>query len=310
MLVISTINFWAKMNASDFIHPDDAAALQALKNIPVFPAVMEKVFQFGLDEIQWSENVTTNLRLSDSQLPEIYKHLPPICQKLGIQIPELYLQMSPIPNAWTSGNNRVYIVVTLGLIKRFKDEELIAVLAHECGHILCQHVLYSMLADSLYNLGDFFVESIVGQIGSVAMKPLKQALMTWSRASELTADRVACLITSASTMTKVLARLEGIPKTILNDMNYEALTTQGADYENLKNGNSWKKIIRYMSNSGLDHPYGPVRAFEVNQWEKSWKCQQLKNQIKLIEGGKRCSQCGNLIDEAWGFCKNCGNKLT
>ena len=298
------------MNASDFIHPDDAAALQALKNIPVFPAVMEKVFQFGLDEIQWSENVTTNLRLSDSQLPEIYKHLPPICQKLGIQIPELYLQMSPIPNAWTSGNSKVYIVVTLGLIKRFKDEELIAVLAHECGHILCQHVLYSMLADSLYNLGDFFVESIAGQIGSVAMKPLKQALMTWSRASELTADRVACLITSASTMTKVLARLEGIPKTILNDMNYEAWTTQGADYENLKNGNSWKKIIRYMSNSGLDHPYGPVRAYEVNQWEKSLQCKQLKNQIKLIECGKKCSHCGNFVDEAWGFCKNCGNKLT
>ena len=279
MLEISTINFWDRMNASDFIHPDDAAALQALKNIPVFPTVMEKVFQFGLDEIQWSENVTTNLRLSDSQLPEIYKHLPPICQKLGIQIPELNLQMSPIPNAWTSGNNRVYIVVTLGLIKRFKDEELIAVLAHECGHILCQHVLYSMLADSLYNLGDFFVESIVGQIGGVAMKPLKQALMTWSRASELTADRVACLITSASTMTKVLARLEGIPKTILNDMNYEAWTTQGADYENLKNGNSWKKIIRYMSNSGLDHPYGPVRAYEVNQWEKTWQCNQLKSQL-------------------------------
>ena len=309
MLEISTINFWAKMNASDFIHPDDAAALQALKNIPIFPTVMEKVFQFGLDEIQWSENVTTNLRLSDSQLPEIYKHLPPICQKLGIQIPELYLQMSPIPNAWTSGNNRVYIVVTLGLIKRFKDEELIAVLAHECGHILCQHVLYSMLADSLYNLGDFFMESIAGQIGSVAMKPLKQALMTWSRASELTADRVACLITSASTMTKVLARLEGIPKTILNDMNYEAWATQGADYENLKNGNSWKKIIRYMSNSGLDHPYGPVRAYEVNQWGKSWQCKQLKNQIKLLENGKKCPKCGNLIDEQWNFCRCCGNKL-
>lgn len=298
------------MNASDFIHPDDAAALQALKNIPIFPAVMEKVFQYGLDEIQWSENVTTNLRLTDGQLPEIYKHLSPICQKLGIQIPELYLQMSPIPNAWTSGNNRVYIVVTLGLIKRFKDDELIAVLAHECGHILCQHVLYSMLANSLFNLGDVFVESIMGQIGSVAMKPLKQALMTWSRASELTADRVASFITSAATMTKVLAKLEGIPKTILNEMDYGAWTLQGADYENLKNGNSWKKIIRYMANTDLDHPYGPVRAYEVNQWEKSLQCQQLKNQVKLIENGKTCPQCGNFIDETWGFCKNCGNKLT
>lgn len=292
-----------------FIHPDDAAALQALKNVPIFPTVMEKVFQYGLEEIQWSENVTANLRLSERQMPEIYMHLPPICQKLGIPIPELYLQMSPIPNAWTSGNSRVYIVVTLGLIRRFKDEELIAVLAHECGHILCQHVLYSMLANSLYNLGDVFVESLIGQIGNVAMKPLKQALMSWSRASELTADRVASLITSAATMTKVLARLEGIPKSILNAMDYGAWCAQGRDYENLKNGNAWKKIIRYMSNTDLDHPYGPVRAYEVNQWENSWQCKQLKSQIKLIENGKRCPKCGNLIDEAWDFCKNCGNKL-
>lgn len=297
------------MNPSNFIHPDDAAALQALKNIPIFPTVMEKLFQYGLDEIRWSENVTTNLRLSERQLPEIYRRLPPKCHKLGIRIPELYLQTSPIPNAWTSGNSRVYIVVTLGLIRRFKDEELDAVLAHECGHILCQHVLYSMLADSLYNLGDFFLESIVGQIGNVAMKPLRQALVAWSRASELTADRVACLITSASTMTKVLARLEGIPKSILNDMDYGAWCAQGRDYENLKNGNAWKKIIRYMANTDLDHPYGPVRAYEVNQWEKSSQYKQMKNQIKLIKGGKTCPQCGNFIDETWGFCKNCGNKL-
>ena len=297
------------MNPFDLIHPSDAAALQTLKNVPVFPTVMEKLLQYGLDEIRWSENVTTNLRLSDEQLPEIYKHLPLICQKLGIKVPELYLNMSPIANAWTSGNNRVYIVVTLGLIRRFKDEELDAVLAHECGHILCQHVLYSMVADCLYNLGDAYVESLVGQIGNVAMKPLKQALVAWSRASELTADRVACLITSAATMTKVLAKLEGIPKGVLNDMNYNAWSKQGADFESLKNGNAWKKIIRYMSNTDIDHPYGPVRAYEVNQWENSWQCKQLKSQIKLLLDGKTCPQCGSLIDETWGYCKNCGNKL-
>ena len=65
-----------------------------------------------------------------------------------------------------------------------------------------------------------------------------------------------------------------------------------------------------MANTDLDHPYGPVRAYEVNQWEKSLQCQQLKNQVKLIENGKTCPQCGNFIDETWGFCKNCGNKLT
>ena len=121
-----------KMKIEEFIHPDDAAALKALKSVPALPNLMEKVFQYGYDEISRSENITTNLRLSEKQMPEIYNRLPPICEKLGIPVPELYLQMSPLPNAWTSGHKRVYIVLTLGLIKKVKDDELDAVLAHEC----------------------------------------------------------------------------------------------------------------------------------------------------------------------------------
>ena len=109
------------MNISTFIHPDDATALQALKSIPVFPTIVEKILQYGWEDLMWSENITTNIRLSNEQMPEVYQLLPPICKRLGIKVPELYLQLSPIPNAWTSGNTRVYIVVTLGLIRRLNE---------------------------------------------------------------------------------------------------------------------------------------------------------------------------------------------
>lgn len=297
------------MTAADLIHPDDATALKALKSIPALSVVMEKVFQYGYDEISWSENVTTNLRLSDTQMPEIYKHLPPICRQLGIPVPELYLQMSPIANAWTSGNSRVYIVVTLGLIKRFKDEELDAVLAHECGHILCQHVLYQTLANAIFTLGDTLMDSFVGQIGTAAMKPLRQALVTWSRASELSADRVACMVTSASTLTKVLAKLERIPKYILDEMDFNAWAKQGADYEALKNGSTWQKVVRWMANTDIDHPYSPVRAYEAIRWENSGQCERLKNGIQMIASGLACPNCGAPISQDWIFCKKCGNKL-
>ena len=165
------------MKIEEFIHPDDAAALKALKSVPALPNLMEKVFQYGYDEISRSENITTNLRLSEKQMPEIYNRLPPICEKLGIPVPELYLQMSPLPNAWTSGHKRVYIVLTLGLIKKVKDDELDAVLAHECGHILCQHVLYQTLANAVFSFGDIMTNTFVSIIGNAAMKPLKQALL-------------------------------------------------------------------------------------------------------------------------------------
>lgn len=257
---------WLTMKLEELIHPEDAKTLKALKNIPALPTIMEKVFQYGYDEISWSENVTSNLRLSESQMPEIYNRLPPICKRLGIPVPELYLQMTPIPNAWTSGHSKPYIVLTLGLIKRVKDEELDAVLAHECGHIVCQHVLYQTLASAIFSLGDSMADSFLGTIGSAALKPVRQALIAWSRASELSADRIACLFVPAQTLAKALARISLIPRYIVDNMDINAWAMQGKDFEDLKDGSAWNKIVRWMANSDADHPYHPVRVYEALMW--------------------------------------------
>lgn len=254
------------MKLEDLIHPEDAKTLKALKNIPALPTIMEKVFQYGYDEISWSENVTSNLRLSENQMPEIYNRLPPICERLGIPVPELYLQMTPIPNAWTSGHSKPYIVLTLGLIKRVKDEELDAVLAHECGHIVCQHVLYQTLASAIFSFGDSMADSFLGTIGSAALKPVRQALIAWSRASELSADRIACLFVPAQTLAKALARISLIPRYIVDNMDINAWAMQGKDFEDLKDGTAWNKIVRWMANSDADHPYHPVRVYEALMW--------------------------------------------
>lgn len=254
------------MKLEDLIHPEDAKTLKALKNIPALPTIMEKVFQYGYDEISWSENVTSNLRLSENQMPEIYNRLPPICERLGIPVPELYLQMTPIPNAWTSGHSKPYIVLTLGLIKRVKDEELDAVLAHECGHIVCQHVLYQTLASAIFSFGDSMADSFLGTIGSAALKPVRQALIAWSRASELSADRIACLFVPAQTLAKALARISLIPRYIVDSMDINAWAMQGKDFEDLKDGTAWNKIVRWMANSDADHPYHPVRVYEALMW--------------------------------------------
>ena len=274
------------MNIKELIHPEDAKALKALKSIPALPKIMEKIFEYGYDELSWSENVTTNLRLSETQMPEVYNRLPPICERLGIPVPELYLQMSPFANSWTSGHKKVYIVVTLGLIRRLKGEELDAVLAHECGHILCQHVLYQTLANAIFTFGDTMADSFVGTIGNAAMKPIRQALLVWSRASELSADRVACIFTPALTLSRALARLEMIPKSIVETMDFSAWSKQGEDYEALKDGNAWNKIVHWMSDSDASHPYTPVRVYETMKWEKTETCVWLRSNPFHLEFGE------------------------
>ena len=278
------------MNIKELIHPEDAKALKALKSIPALPKIMEKIFEYGYDELSWSENVTTNLRLSKTQMPEVYNRLPPICERLGIPVPELYLQMSPFANSWTSGHKKVYIVVTLGLIRRLKGEELDAVLAHECGHILCQHVLYQTLANAIFTFGDTMADSFIGTIGNAAMKPIRQALLVWSRASELSADRVACIFTPALTLSRALARLEMIPKPIVETMDFSAWSKQGEDYEALKDGNAWNKIVHWMSDSDASHPYTPVRVYEAMRWEQTETCGWLRSNPFKLEFGEEITE--------------------
>lgn len=51
--------------------------------------------------------LSTAIRLSDKQMPEIYNLLPPICEKLGIDVPELYYVKSKDMNAATIENQQL-----------------------------------------------------------------------------------------------------------------------------------------------------------------------------------------------------------
>lgn len=86
--------FYLASNTSDFIHPEDAAALRQMEGIQGFAALVKKVLAIGIENLQYGLNMASSIRLSEKQLPQIYRHLPPICQRMGIPEPEFYLQMN------------------------------------------------------------------------------------------------------------------------------------------------------------------------------------------------------------------------
>ena len=63
------------ISPSEFIHPDDAAALRQLENIPGFPALVKKLLSLGLEKLQYGINMASAIRLSPTQLPNLYNHL-------------------------------------------------------------------------------------------------------------------------------------------------------------------------------------------------------------------------------------------
>lgn len=289
---------------SEFIHPEDAAALRQMENIPGFPALVKKILALGYEQLQYGMNMASNIRLSKSQLPDLYKHLPPICQKLGIEEPEFYLQMNPIPNAFTFGDSKIYITVTSGLVEMMDDEELDAVLAHECGHILCHHVLYNSVAKLLLSGASY-----LGILGSLSV-PIQIAMFYWSRKSELSCDRCGSIITSPEVVARVMARLAGGPKNITKGINMQEWARQADQYDEIRTGKLWDKTLQLYVTMGLDHPLNAVRVREILKWGESVQYKSLKENLKTTnERGKKCHHCGKSVSSDWSFCKYCGTRL-
>lgn len=90
------------IDANYFMHDSDRAALQALKAIPGFTPLLKAYMKVWSEQQFRIQNMATNLRLSEKQLPKYYNMLLPICEKLGIDVPELYLTHDVEPNAWVA----------------------------------------------------------------------------------------------------------------------------------------------------------------------------------------------------------------
>ena len=291
------------MSPYEFIHPEDAAALRQMESIPGFPAFVKSILSLGLERLQYGMNMASSVRLSERQLPEVYRHLPPICDRLGIAVPEFYLSMDPMPNAWTFGDTRIFITVTSGLLEMMDDEELDAVLAHECGHILCRHVLYHSVAR--YILAG--VDSL-GVLGKLTV-PIQLAFLYWQRKSELSCDRAAAIVTSPEVVSRVMARLAAGPRKITENLNLEEWAQQADQYDVIWNSGIWNKTLQIYAIAAQNHPFSAVRVREVLKWGRSEEYRNIKNNLLRLDSGHRCPRCKRTVDGSWTYCNYCGHKL-
>ena len=207
-----------------------------------------------------------------------------------------------MPNAWTFGDTKIYITITSGLVELLDNEELDAVIAHECGHILCRHVLYHSIAQ--YILGG--VDSL-GILGSLTM-PIQYAILYWYRKSELSCDRCSSIITSPEVVARSMARLSGGPKSITNKLNMQEWAKQADRYDEIKNDGLWNKTLQLTVIIGQSHPFSAVRVREILKWEQSPQYKNLMQNLKAQTSGKKCHKCGKSVSVDWAYCRHCGAK--
>ena len=110
-------------SAELYVHDLDRQAADALNQFPKFVKLLES-YSVNYDEKAAKiDLLSTAIRLGENQMPEVYGLLPPICEQLGIDTPELYYVRDKRANAATFGSVHPCIYVTSGLVNS-KTEQL------------------------------------------------------------------------------------------------------------------------------------------------------------------------------------------
>ena len=194
-LLLQTLPTKVRQSRQGSIHPpDDRRALSALRAIPGIDSALKKLLAVTGESAIRVIFTATAVKVTPTQCPDLYAKLQIACTTLGVDMPELFVQQNPIVNAFTGGVERPVIVLYSQLIERLSDEEVLAVVAHEVGHIHSEHVLYLTAARLIEFLAKTAVLAspltfIVKELLTMSMRA---ALLAWARRAELSCDRARC----------------------------------------------------------------------------------------------------------------------
>ena len=303
------------LDAKEYEHPLDKAALEKLESIPGIRPLVEKIWEKFLDKLFYFESTGSRIEINEENYLDLHKIYLEACKILDFhKIPPLYLENNPLINAFAHGVDRPYIAITYGAIERLEKEELLFILAHELGHIKSQHVLYSDVAFKFKNIVEIASQMSLGIAGLVG-RGFEVALMYWYRMSEFTSDRAGLLACQDSKVAiRTIIKMSGLPVHKTSVESFEkSFLKQAEDFEQFDYG-AMNKLIRFWSTADRTHPWSVLRASELLRWEDSDEYKRiLKREIKPTSEEKSndfkfCAQCGNKLDESQKFCGFCGTK--
>lgn len=262
---------FADLNKHEYIHPLDSKALAALKAIPGVDSSLKKLLEWTGESAIRVMFMASAVKVTPKQCPDLHAKLQIACTTLGVPMPDLYVQQSPIVNAFTGGVEKPIIVLHSALIERLNDEETLAVIAHEVGHIHAEHVLYLTAARLIEALANFGAAKLIP--GSEIVKfiisaGIGSALLAWARRAELSCDRAALLVVQdPHVVGRTMMKLAG--GTFASKIDYEQFLEQGREFQKNYDAKKLDKFWADIINAGLSHPFPIWRVSEILKWVES-----------------------------------------
>jgi len=242
-------------------HPADRAALNTLRSIPGFDAVVRKVAAFFGEKGVRQLFLANAVRIGPDQRPQLWELYQEVLATLDwTEVPELYVTQTPIVNAAAVGFDKPFIVINSGAIELLDREERRDILGHELGHIMSGHTTYTTIAIIILTVGIQNLPFLAG----MALLPFQLALMEWYRKAEFSADRAGLLATQDRRVTMgTFLKMAGGPA-VDDQISIDAFMEQAKTYET--SGDFADRVWQVINTAFRTHPFGTVRAAELQRW--------------------------------------------
>ncbi len=260
------------LKADEFRHPLDLQATRSLKQIPGLDVAVRSIVGSVAEQFFFLNNIASSVQVGEKQLPHLHKLLLEACEILDLEPPQLYVQQNPAPNAYTLAmrGKQPFMVMHTSLIDMLTPEEIQAVIAHELGHLKCEHGVYLTLANILALAANF-----LPGWGTVLAQNIQEQMQEWVRCAEFSCDRAALLATQdPKVVMSVLMKLAGGSPKLAPQLNLDAFIEQARAYDAVGE-TQLGEMLKTAQTAQLTHPVPVIRAREIDRWASSNEYQTL-----------------------------------
>ena len=268
---------FADLSKHDYIHPLDSKALAALKAIPGIDSALKKLLTVTGESAIRVMFMASAVKVTPKQCPDLHAKLQIACTTLGVDMPDMFIQQNPLVNAFTGGVEKPVIVLHSALLERLNDDETLAVISHEVGHIHSEHVLYltaARLMEALANLSAARLIPGSEIIKFIISAGISSALLAWARRAELSCDRAALLVVQdPHVVGRTMMKLAG--GTFASKIDYNEFLEQGREFQKNYDDKKLDKFWADIINAGLSHPFPIWRVSEIIKWVEDGQYKEL-----------------------------------
>jgi Zn-dependent protease with chaperone function len=163
-----------------------------------------------------------------------------------------------------------FVVIHTSLIEILTAAEIQAVIAHELGHLKCDHSVYLTPVNLL-----ILAAAIVPNVGAVLAQAIQSQLLAWVRCAEFSCDRAALLATqNPKVVMSVLMKLAGGSPSLSSQLNLDAFIDQARAYDDISK-TELGEMVKSARTAELSHPVPVLRAREIDRWASSQEYQKL-----------------------------------